>query len=120
MRQAIRRIERWVTLGVLLAAIGCMHVISQTADYYKDGPLQPGPPDGELAAGTPVWVFDHKGSYVRVWAQNGVFAYVWDRAVKPAWEKQTEKPAKPASAADTNAAPNSPFATPPPKAPEPK
>lgn len=61
---------------------GCTHVVTQDAPYYKDGPQQPGPPDGELRAGTHVWAFERSGSYRRVWTAGGVNAFVWDASVK--------------------------------------
>lgn len=81
-----------LALGCAAVAPGCMHVTVGTTAYYKHGPSQPGPPDGDLPEGTRVWVVGRDGSYVRVWTLTGVDAYVWDRCLRPAWE-----PRKPAT-----------------------
>ncbi len=81
------RIGVWgaCVLGVGLAAAllctGCTHVIAQNAPYYNEGPQQPGPPDGELAAGTGVWIVGQKDGYGHIWTLGGVNAYVWPRDI---------------------------------------
>lgn len=86
-------LKQWATLCRLAASVlglallaGCSHVITQPTPYYKDGPSQLDSPQGELSEGTLVLVIGKDGSYSRVWALNGVIAYVWDGAIRSLWK----------------------------------
>ncbi|MFH1748932.1 MAG: hypothetical protein ABIG44_18015 [Planctomycetota bacterium] len=82
-----------LTLLGVVAATGCTHVITRNTPYYEDGPFQPDPPQGELPAGTKVWIVGKKGSYSLVWSLDGVIAYVWDGAVMTIreWDRQQKE-----------------------------
>ena len=73
-----------VLLG-LTVLTGCTHVISHTTPYYKDGPSQLDPPQGNLEAGTYVWVVGKEGTYSHVWG-GGVNAYVLEGDVQSVWQ----------------------------------
>ncbi|MGD8453517.1 MAG: hypothetical protein PVJ57_17020 [Phycisphaerae bacterium] len=78
-------------LALLLAGVsGCSHVITQTTPYFKDGPSQLEPPQGELEKGTHVLVLGKEGTYSRVLTLGGVNAYVWDGALRSIWAKEAE------------------------------
>lgn len=76
---------RWLVAGVTVVAalggVGCSHVVLHDASYYRQGPHQAAGPDGDLPAGTKVLVIGAKNGYQQVWADNGVIAYVWPRAL---------------------------------------
>ena len=76
----------FVGLSSLALLPACTHIITQSAPYYEEGPNQPDPPEGDLQAGTKAWVLGSEGSYVRVWTDSGVNAWVWDRAVMTIWD----------------------------------
>lgn len=84
-RRSGNRVWRRAGAGLLGAALlalpGCLRVVSQDIDYYKDGPYQVEGPHGVLPRGTHVWVVGHEGSYARVWTLKGLDAYVWDKAL---------------------------------------
>ena len=67
----------------LLVLPGCAHKIAGDTPYYKKGPYQIEPPDGDLKDGTWVWIVGAEGSYKHVLAANGVNAYVWSNALVP-------------------------------------
>jgi hypothetical protein len=82
-------------LGLGLAT-GCTHFIKQdSTPYFVDGPHQLEPPNGELAAGTGVWIIGEEDTYKRVWTLDGVIAYVWqgDVVTRSEW-KQMQKERK--------------------------
>ncbi len=56
-------------------------VVTRTP-YYKDGPQQMRPPDGQLEPGTWVRVIQEAGSYVLIETQQGLRAYVDRSALK--------------------------------------
>ncbi len=70
-----------------LALAGCTHVITHSTPYYREGPYQIDPPQGMIDEGTYVWVMGHEGTYVRVWTEGFVDAYVPESAVRALWEK---------------------------------
>ena len=70
----------------LMPLTSCMHVVSQTTPYYKDGPTQLAGPQGDLSEGTHVWVVGKDGTYARVWTLDGMDAYIWDRALMSFWD----------------------------------
>ena len=94
-----------VALGAMPTAVctGCLHVIGLDTPYYEQGPRQEAPPEGEFKAGTGVWIVGEKDGYRRVWASNGVLAYVWPRAIttREEWQRrqQAEKEAEQADMA---------------------
>ncbi len=80
-RFVLRRLLVAAGLLAASACTGCTHVIAGDTPYYNEGPLQSGLPDGELRAGTGVWIVGDKDGYKRIWALEGVLAYVWPRAI---------------------------------------
>lgn len=72
---------------LLLAGLGllegCAHKVLGDTPYYKKGPNQVEPPDGDLKDGTLVWIIGSEGTYKHVIAVNGVNAYVWANALAP-------------------------------------
>jgi len=90
-----------LTLSVvaLLLTVGCTHVITHSAPYYKHGPTQLEAPQGIIPEGTHVWVVGKEGTYTRVWTAGGVDAYVWNGAVMPLHQYQkTQRQAQQAQA----------------------
>lgn len=80
-----------VLLALFLA--GCTHVVTQTTPYYHEGPAQLAGPQGQLPEGTGVWVIGREGDYARVLTLGGVHAYVWNGALRSAWQgAAAEKP----------------------------
>lgn len=67
----------------LLALPGCAQKIAGDTPYYKKGPYQLEPPDGDLKDGMWVWIIGAEGSYKHVIAANGVNAFVWSNALVP-------------------------------------
>lgn len=58
------------------------HEITDSAEYYKDGPQQARPPDGTFKPGTKVTLVRRAGSYWLVRSERGIVAYVASEAVK--------------------------------------
>jgi uncharacterized protein YgiM (DUF1202 family) len=58
------------------------HELAAETTWYRDGPQQSRPPDGQLPAGTRVRVVEEAGSYVRIAAENGVTGFVAADALK--------------------------------------
>jgi hypothetical protein len=79
-------IQRCAAAACVCVLAGCSHAITQSTPYYENGPHQTQPPNGNLPEGTGVWVVGREGSYYKVMADNGVVAYVWDRALTPMHE----------------------------------
>jgi hypothetical protein len=114
----------WVVIGALglSAAAGCTHVVAQRTPYYRYGPMQPEPPQGDLPEGTRVIVLGKEGSYSRVLASNGLTGYVLSDSLMPAaqWDrlqKATKRPEEALRSAPKG--PPGPLA-PPPGAPPPQ
>jgi hypothetical protein len=75
-------------------AAGCTHVIRHDGTpYYIEGRHQLDPPNGELSAGTGVWIIGEDDTYRRVWTLDGVVAYVWqgDLATRAEWKQMQEE-----------------------------
>lgn len=95
-------------LPSLLPLAGCAHKVMGDTPYYKKGPYQVEPPDGDLKDGTWVWIVGAEGSYKHVVSATGVNAYIWSHALVPVvdWnqlfasqpKEESEKPASPAPA----------------------
>ena len=62
--------------GLLKDATHFTHQVFQATPYYRVGPQQAFPPDGEFAAGTRVRILDEAGSYARVQSEDNVIAFV--------------------------------------------
>jgi hypothetical protein len=97
---------KWVSLCALLVVVGITgcamkmltpsesgaagagsshtHVIIGETDYYKGGPQQSSPPDGQFAKGTKVTLIRRAGSYSLVRSENGVQAYVSTGSIRAA------------------------------------
>ena len=65
------------------AASEWTHTIKLPTDYYKGGPQQASPPDGQLASGVKVKIVEDSGSYTLISAENGVEGYVSTDALEP-------------------------------------
>ncbi len=52
------------------------HRITEPTEYYKGGPQQAQPPDGQFKAETKVKLIEKAGSYSLVQSEDGVEAYV--------------------------------------------
>lgn len=52
------------------------HVIQRPAPFYKEGPQQPWPADGNFEAGVRVKIIKDAGSYALVESDTGITAYV--------------------------------------------
>lgn len=78
-------------IGTALAPAGCTHIIPQSTPYYENGPDQPESPQGDIPAGSKAWVIWRKPSYVRVWTDGGIDAWVWDRAVVSIWDFENQQ-----------------------------
>jgi len=91
---SVSRTLLWAMLAGwgLSVASGCTHVVAQTTPYYRYGPMQPEPPQGDLPEGTRVIVLSKEGSYSRVLASNGLTAYVLSSSLMPAaqWDRLQE------------------------------
>ena len=91
--------------ATLTLLCGCTHVVTHNTPFFKDGPTQLAPPQGELKAGTWVWVTGKEGTYSHVLASDGTDAYVLENDLRPLWapaptaeqppKKSAEPPAKP-------------------------
>ena len=62
--------------GLLKDATHFTHQVFQATPYYRVGPQQAFPPDGEFAAGTRVRILEEAGSYARVQSEDNVIAFV--------------------------------------------
>jgi len=60
---------------------GTEYVMFMNAEYYKSGPQQGSPPDGQFPAGTNVRILQNAGSYTLVESSEGVQAYVASDAI---------------------------------------
>ena len=52
------------------------HMITAPTEYYKGGPHQAQPPDGQFKAGTKVNLIEKAGSYSLVRSEDGIEGYV--------------------------------------------
>ena len=52
------------------------HTIDPGTEYYKGGPQQGSPPDGQIPGGTRVKLLENAGSYSLVEAESGENGYV--------------------------------------------
>jgi phosphatidylserine/phosphatidylglycerophosphate/cardiolipin synthase-like enzyme len=59
------------------------HELASEQPYYKSGPAQGRPPEGQWPAGTKVTLRETGGSYSRVTSENGVTAFVLASALLP-------------------------------------
>jgi hypothetical protein len=93
-----------LAVALLLGAAGCSHVVAYTTPYFVDGPTQPGPPEGDLEAGTWVLVVGSEGSYSRVWTASFLDAYVLSSALRSIWAAPEppppEEPVEPAPSSE--------------------
>lgn len=55
--------------------------LSETVDYYSNGPQQASPPDGQIQAGTEVTIIERAGSYTLIETADGIRGYVASSAV---------------------------------------
>lgn len=65
------------------AAAEWTHTIKLPTDYYKGGPQQASPPDGQLASGVKVKIVQESGSYTLISTEDGVEGYVSADALEP-------------------------------------
>ena len=82
-----------LTVG-LTVSLGCTHVIKHDTPYYADGPYQIEGPQGDLKAGTGVWIVGKEGAYLRVWSLENIDVYVVNTAVTSYWQRRKTKPTK--------------------------
>lgn len=59
------------------------HVLNKTSVYYKGGPQQASPPDGEIHKGTQVRIVSDSGSYSLIEAVSGESGYVESGSLTP-------------------------------------
>lgn len=52
------------------------HMVLRTTPFYKQGPQQPWPADGNWEIGVRVRIIEHAGSYAQVESEDGIRAYV--------------------------------------------
>ena len=71
---------------------GCTHVVACNTPYFKNGPTQLEPPQGELKAGTWVALIGRRDSYARVLAPDGTNAYVLEQDLRSIWAPAPRTP----------------------------
>lgn len=58
------------------------HTIELGTEYYKGGPQQGSPPDGQIPGGTKVQLLENAGSYSLIKAETGENGYVSTSVLK--------------------------------------
>lgn len=94
----------WIARFAWTAALGVLpgcswlppsHVVSKVTPYYKEGPKQPGQPDGFLNVGDGIWLMrNDTDGYSRVWLKDGATAHVWTDSLTPRGKWEQEQQAK--------------------------
>src|SRR5262245_45381030 len=79
--RSVVRILRSAPTVLTGAVIGCTHILPEQTAYYLDGPQQKQQSEGDLPAGSKAIIVGWQNDYLRVWADNGVIAYVWKGSV---------------------------------------